>query len=107
MLHQRARLSETVAGTIGAATRATRWQLVGELPLTFDAYHPQGMARIGSTWWISTVDIAGRRGLVLAVDELGNLIERIPVGDPLSDATIVGPMISRDHLAKVRKYSIG
>ncbi len=81
MLHQRARLSETVAGTIGAATRATRWQPVGELPLTFNAYHPQGMARIGSTWWISTVDIAGQRGLVLAVDDRGNLIERIPVGD--------------------------
>lgn len=81
MLHQRARLSETVAGTIGAATRATRWQLVGELPLAFDAFHPQGMARIGSTWWITTVDIAGRRGLVLVVDDRGNLIERIPVGD--------------------------
>ena len=30
--------------------------------------------------------------------------ERIRVGDPLADETIVGPMISRDHLAKVRKY---
>lgn len=29
---------------------------------------------------------------------------RIPVGDPLDEATIVGPMISRDHLAKVRRY---
>ena len=29
---------------------------------------------------------------------------RIRVGDPLADETIVGPMISRDHLAKVRKY---
>jgi 5-carboxymethyl-2-hydroxymuconic-semialdehyde dehydrogenase len=30
--------------------------------------------------------------------------ERIRVGDPLAEDTIVGPMISRDHLAKVRKY---
>ena len=30
--------------------------------------------------------------------------ERIPVGDPLDAATVVGPMISRDHLAKVRRY---
>jgi 5-carboxymethyl-2-hydroxymuconic-semialdehyde dehydrogenase len=29
---------------------------------------------------------------------------RLRVGDPLDDQTIVGPMISRDHLAKVRRY---
>ena len=29
---------------------------------------------------------------------------RIPVGDPLDDNTIVGPMISQAHLAKVRSY---
>ena len=29
---------------------------------------------------------------------------RIPVGDPLDDRTIIGPMISKDHLAKVRRY---
>ena len=30
--------------------------------------------------------------------------ERIAVGDPLDEATIVGPMISKEHLAKVRQY---
>jgi 5-carboxymethyl-2-hydroxymuconic-semialdehyde dehydrogenase len=29
---------------------------------------------------------------------------RIAVGDPLDENTIVGPMISKDHLAKVRRY---
>ena len=29
---------------------------------------------------------------------------RIPVGDPLDEQTVVGPMISKDHLAKVRRY---
>ncbi len=29
---------------------------------------------------------------------------RIPVGDPLDEATIVGPMVSAAHLAKVRSY---
>lgn len=29
---------------------------------------------------------------------------RITVGDPLDEQTIVGPMISKDHLAKVRRY---
>jgi 5-carboxymethyl-2-hydroxymuconic-semialdehyde dehydrogenase len=30
--------------------------------------------------------------------------KRIPVGDPLDEKTIVGPMISQGHLAKVRSY---
>src|SRR3954467_2827961 len=30
--------------------------------------------------------------------------QRIVVGDPMSEATIVGPMISQGHLAKVRSY---
>ncbi|MBK0391453.1 5-carboxymethyl-2-hydroxymuconate semialdehyde dehydrogenase [Ramlibacter algicola] len=30
--------------------------------------------------------------------------KKIPVGDPLDDKTIVGPMISQGHLAKVRSY---
>ena len=30
--------------------------------------------------------------------------KRITVGDPLADSTIIGPMISRGHLAKVRSY---
>jgi 5-carboxymethyl-2-hydroxymuconic-semialdehyde dehydrogenase len=30
--------------------------------------------------------------------------ERIPVGDPLNEQTIIGPMISAAHLEKVRRY---
>lgn len=30
--------------------------------------------------------------------------KKISVGDPLDEETIIGPMISRDHLAKVRRY---
>jgi 5-carboxymethyl-2-hydroxymuconic-semialdehyde dehydrogenase len=29
---------------------------------------------------------------------------RIPVGDPLDEKTIIGPMISKDHIAKVRRF---
>jgi hypothetical protein len=70
-----------VAATVAAITRATKWQQVDELPLRFDAHHPQGMARVGSIWWISTVDVNARRGLVLAVDGSGDLVEQIPIGD--------------------------
>ncbi|MEY2580736.1 MAG: hypothetical protein QOE09_585 [Ilumatobacteraceae bacterium] len=70
-----------VATTIESLTRATDWRLVGVLPLQFDSHHPQGMVRIGSTWWISTVDVVSRRGLVMAVDDRGNLVEETPIGD--------------------------
>jgi 5-carboxymethyl-2-hydroxymuconic-semialdehyde dehydrogenase len=37
-------------------------------------------------------------------DKFAQRARRIAVGDPLSDATILGPMISPAHLAKVRSY---
>jgi hypothetical protein len=39
------------------------------------------MVRIGSTWWISTVDIGARRGLVMAVDDHGELVDQVPISD--------------------------
>jgi len=81
MLRNRAGTDSAIADTLVAATRSTRWELVGSLPLTFDAFHPQGMARIGSMWWISTVDIADRRGLVMTVDSNGSLVDQVQVGD--------------------------
>lgn len=81
MLCNRARTDAAVGTTIASVTRATTWDLIDEMPLQFDAHHPQGMARIGSTWWISTVDVDARRGLILAVDDRGDLIERVPIGD--------------------------
>ncbi len=53
---------------------------------------------------------AGSRILVqrsIYADFVPRFVERakkIRVGDPLDEATIVGPMISREHLAKVRRY---
>lgn len=38
------------------------------------------------------------------VDRFVERAKRIPVGDPLDERTIVGPMISTGHLAKVRGY---
>jgi Family of unknown function (DUF6454) len=81
MLDNGARIGERVADTVASITRATPWELVDELRLTFDAHHPQGMVRIDSHWWISTVDVDNQRGFVLGVDDAGNLVERTPVGE--------------------------
>jgi hypothetical protein len=81
MLCNQTRADGAVAATVATITRNTTWQLVDELPLRFDVHHPQGMARIGSTWWISTVDVDARRGLVMAVDDRGRVVEEVPIGD--------------------------
>ena len=83
MLCKQTRTDVDVAAVFASMTRTTEWDLVDELPLTFDSHHPQGMVRIGSTWWISTVDIEARRGLVLAVDERGALADEVPISDPV------------------------
>ena len=81
MLHFDTRAGAAVASTVGALTRTTTWEPVGELHLRFDAYHPQGMARVDDCWWISTVDKDGRRGLVVAADADGDEVARVEVGD--------------------------
>ena len=62
-------------------SRSTPWHLAGEVPLTFDAHHPQGMVRVGASWWISTVDITTTTGWLLHVTSTGELVERVAVGD--------------------------
>jgi hypothetical protein len=71
----------TLAAALPRLSRRNRWDLVGEVPLRFDAGHPQGMVRIDGRWWISTVDIERRIGSVLTVDGDGALVDRTPVGD--------------------------
>ncbi|HTB29078.1 MAG TPA: 5-carboxymethyl-2-hydroxymuconate semialdehyde dehydrogenase [Steroidobacteraceae bacterium] len=38
------------------------------------------------------------------VEKFTERARRLSIGDPLDDRTVIGPMISRDHLAKVRRY---
>jgi 5-carboxymethyl-2-hydroxymuconic-semialdehyde dehydrogenase len=38
------------------------------------------------------------------VERFAGRAARIPVGDPLDEQTVIGPMISKAHLAKVRRY---
>ncbi|NHC14980.1 hypothetical protein G9H71_14420 [Motilibacter sp. E257] len=43
--------------TVQKLTRSTAWSQTGDVPLRFDAHHPQGMLRIGGLWWMSSVEI--------------------------------------------------
>src|SRR3954466_12450095 len=81
MMLTRRRADALIDATIAAATRETRWEFVDEVPLRFDAFHPQGMVRVDGIWWLSTVDIGGRRGLLMAADREGRLLGQVTVGD--------------------------
>lgn len=81
MLGDETRMDAAVAATVASISRTSTWTLIDELPLRFDAHHPQGMARVGSTWWISTVDVHARRGLIMAADSCGDIVDEVPIGD--------------------------
>ena len=36
-------------------TRATQWRPVAAIPLSFPTYHPQGMVKIGVSWFAKPV----------------------------------------------------
>ena len=42
---------------IARLTRGSTWQLVRRIPLAFRTYHPQGMVKIGDTFYVSSVEV--------------------------------------------------
>ena len=54
-------LQAPARGDLGDAvarlTRTSSWQLVRRIPLAFRTYHPQGMVKIGDTFYVSSVEV--------------------------------------------------
>ena len=46
-----------VAQRMTTLSRATRWTLVAAIPLRFRTFHPQGMVRIGDSFFVSSVEV--------------------------------------------------
>jgi Family of unknown function (DUF6454) len=46
-----------VMRSFAAVTRDTEWRLVRRVPLHFDAFHPEGLARVGDRFVLSTVEV--------------------------------------------------
>jgi hypothetical protein len=42
---------------VARLTRTSSWRLVRRIPLAFRTYHPQGMVRIGDTFYVSSVEV--------------------------------------------------
>jgi len=75
-----------VAEGVGALTRDSAWRLVQTIPIRFRTFHPQGMVKIGTTWFVSSVEVHDRAagqgiGHLFKVDSAGNLLHDLALGD--------------------------
>ena len=49
-----------VADRVMQLTRESPWKLVASVPVGFPAHHPQGMVKIGDTYFVSSVEVRVR-----------------------------------------------
>jgi Family of unknown function (DUF6454) len=91
--------SEVVAERVQKLTRAVRWQPVAEIPVNFKTHHPQGMVKIGDTFFVSSVEIivptkrfpepkdgydrdtGEGAGHLFKIDAKGNLVGSVKLGE--------------------------
>jgi hypothetical protein len=91
--------SELVAERVQKLTRAVRWRPVVTIPINFKTHHPQGMVKIGDTFFVSSVEITvptkrfpepkdgydrdtGQGvGHLFKIDAKGNLLGSVKVGE--------------------------
>jgi hypothetical protein len=72
-----------VAERVTGLTRSSLWTLVASVPIAFPTFHPQGMVRIGDTFFVSSVDKDGRAGHMFKIDASGRLLADLPLGEGL------------------------
>jgi hypothetical protein len=88
-----------VADRIMTLTRDALWTQVATVPIRFTTYHPQGMVRIGDTFYVSSVEVKvpTRRfpqpvdgydrdtgegiGHLFKIDSAGNLVAEVRLGE--------------------------
>jgi hypothetical protein len=84
---------------LAALSRGAAWQPAGVIPLAFNTHHPQGMARVGDRFFLSSVEIIARterypapregldrsagegRGHLFEIDAEGRLLRGITLGE--------------------------
>ena len=75
-----------VADRIQHLTRQSSWQLVRSVPVRFKTFHPQGMVKIGDTFFVSSVEVRNRdigdgSGHLFHVDSAGRLVADLRLGE--------------------------
>ena len=46
-----------LAARVATLTRESRWQQVAAIPIAFPTFHPQGMVKIGDTFFVTSVEV--------------------------------------------------
>jgi hypothetical protein len=75
-----------LAERVTALTRSSVWKLVASVPIAFRTFHPQGMVKIGETFFVSSVEVRDRAagkgiGHLYKIDRAGNLVADLTLGE--------------------------
>ena len=70
-----------IAARVMQLTRTSPWTLASSIPVKFDTFHPQGMVRIGDTFYVSSVDKDKGAGHLFKIDAAGNLLADLQLGN--------------------------
>ena len=67
-------------------TRESSWTLVSSVPVAFPTYHPQGMVKVGDTFFVSSVEVRDRQagrgvGHLFKMDRAGKLLDHLELGE--------------------------
>jgi hypothetical protein len=73
-----------LAARVKKLTRTTPWTRVAAIPVGFTTHHPQGMVKIGDTFYVSSVDKDKAAGHLFKIDGAGNLVSDLPLGEGAS-----------------------
>ena len=57
-----------VAERLTALARNSHWTEAGAIPVGFDAFHPQGIVKIGDAFFVSSVDKDAKAGHLFKID---------------------------------------
>ena len=61
-------------------TRTSVWTRDAAIPVAFPTHHPQGMVKIGSMFFVSSVDKEHAAGHLYKIDSAGALVADLPLG---------------------------
>jgi len=70
-----------LADRVTELTRTSVWKAVTKVPVKFRTYHPQGMVKIGDTFYVSSVDKIKGAGHLFKIDAAGALLADLPLGE--------------------------
>src|SRR4051812_45351278 len=75
-----------VADRVATLTRDSRWELRESIRVQFRTWHPQGLVRIGETFFASSVEVRGSDrsagvGHLFKIDKSGTLIADLTLGE--------------------------